>query len=164
MALEDECTKKNKKISLASVFRSTTNAVQLSQVKGPGWSNLSALWKWARKYDACSMVLQKYSYGLGIELWVAEERFPNGGVILGLGITGWGTHEAVGALCFCCLVNLVQTEQTEVQWTAFAPWKDHGLYCLTSDRFLETLQSGRSCSKTKRCKMETTYSSYDVEN
>ena len=36
MALEDECTKKNKKISLASVFRSTTNAVELSQVKGPG--------------------------------------------------------------------------------------------------------------------------------
>ena len=46
---------------------------------------------------------------------MVEERFPNGGVILGPGITGWGALEAVGALCFCCLVNLVQAEQNEVQ-------------------------------------------------
>ena len=68
--------------------RSTTNTVQLSQAKGPGRSSLPALWKWAQKYDACSMVLQKHSYGMGIEFWVVEERFPDGGVILGLDITG----------------------------------------------------------------------------
>jgi len=61
------------------------------------------------------MVLQKYSYGLGIGVWVVEERFPNGGVILEPGITGWGALETVGALCFCCLVNLVQAKQNEVQ-------------------------------------------------
>ena len=53
------------------------------------------------------MVLQKHSYGLGIEFWVVEERFPNGGVILELGITGWGTFKGARALCFYCLVNLV---------------------------------------------------------
>ena len=146
------------------MFRCTTNTVQLSQAKGPGRSSLPALWKWAQKYDACSMVLQKHSYGMGIEFWVVEERFPDGGVILGLDITGWGTFEVVGALCFYCSVNLVLAEQKEVQWTVFASWKDHGLCCLTSDRFSETLQLGRSCSKATRCKMETTYRSYDVEN
>ena len=61
------------------------------------------------------MVLQKHSYGMGIEFWVVEERFPDGGVILGLDITGWGTFEVVGALCFYCSVNLVLAEQKEVQ-------------------------------------------------